>query len=1329
MTNPIRDDSDPARTVNNVPPAGRSALKVFLFTDLVASTAWKKSLGDHGYAMEVLAPHDRLCRSLIAEYPGASLNNDMGDGYLVTFQTPGDAVGFALRFHDALARQPWGEAVRRSGQQPFTRIGIHLGEHIELDQPGTPKLSGQAVDLAARVMGLGQPGQTLLTRHAFDSARQYVRGNPSDPTQPLAFVFHGRYRFKGNEEDPLEIFGIAPEGSPTLAPPPDSDKAKRVTIDQADDTGSWRPAVALEIPHRGGWFLEEHLGEGGFGEVWLARHKRTKEQRVFKFCFDANRLRSFKRELTFFRLIKQELGDRPDMVKLHELQLDKVPFFLESEFVAERDLRHWLEKSGGFERWPLLHRLTFLAETARAVAAAHSLGIIHKDLKPSNILVRLDANGTAHPMLADFGTGVLADRSKLQQGNITETGFTESMMPSKDSSRTGTRLYAPPESQLGKSATTGTDVYALGVMLYQFAVGEFKEPLGTGWEEKIDAGDPDRTELFRGDIRVATYALPEKRPPVVVLAERLETLETRVAERKAVAEREAVDLRRAERNRKARERRKLLMVLTVLGLTVSFLVYLGYSRTQALAYADRLLGAPTTEVLTLAPGITPFWADALLKQAADGDDPRRKLNASLTLLPRDPARKDYLVERLRDVTPAEVAVLVEALKPHVDAASVAPTLWAEVASPEAHPSQRARAAVILAGLAPNDPRWATFAPDVVGAVLLANPDEFGLWSAALEPVGRQLLPSLMKWYPATRVKIESGKLTVSELAAEASEFDRSASLLARYAADQPSELAELAVIVDARHHRLFVEAIRKNQAGVVPVLKAELEKVAFPGGLVGSGLASVVGAAAAVSGLDPNPVFDAPATRQAIALTSVVGAPVAVSALDPDPVFDALAKRRANAAAVLLALEDAEAVWPLFRFPVDGDPSARSYLIERLAGINADPVSLIVRFRDEPELSAKRALLISLGDFPMSPVWAGDREGLAKELVTLYREHPDPGLHGAIDWLLRQRWGKAAEVAGIDAELASVSRNRVAARAVFGGVPGASFGGVMGVACGPLLPAPVVGHDRDWFVNGEGQTYATVRGPVEFTLGSPVTETGRHVENEPAHRKRIGRSFAIATKEVTVEQFKRFRQNHRLITRYSHDQDTPMVTVTWYDAAAYCNWLSEREGIPPDKWCYLPDKDGDYDEGMRIKTDHLKLTGYRLPTEAEWEYACRSGSVVSRYYGRSDELLPRYGWYQKTADDRAWPVARLRPNELGLFDMLGNALEWVEDPGLAYVTGHRNDIENKSLLLINERMPRLLRGGSFFIPPVFSRCASRYGVRPSLSNYAYGFRPVRTSLD
>ena len=117
--------------------------------------------------------------------------------------------------------------------------------------------------------------------------------------------------------------------------------------------------------------------------------------------------------------------------------------------------------------------------------------------------------------------------------------------------------------------------------------------------------------------------------------------------------------------------------------------------------------------------------------------------------------------------------------------------------------------------------------------------------------------------------------------------------------------------------------------------------------------------------------------------------------------------------------------------------------------------------------------------------------------------------------------------------------------------------------------------------------------------------------------------------------------------------------MTWFAAAQYCRWLSEQEGIPEDQRCYPPIDE--IKDGMGLPDGFLSRTGYRLPTEAEWEYACRAGAVTSRPYGGGDDLLDHYAWYDRNARGRAGRVGSLKPNDLGMFDMLGNAWEWCHD--------------------------------------------------------------------
>ena len=179
--------------------------------------------------------------------------------------------------------------------------------------------------------------------------------------------------------------------------------------------------------------------------------------------------------------------------------------------------------------------------------------------------------------------------------------------------------------------------------------------------------------------------------------------------------------------------------------------------------------------------------------------------------------------------------------------------------------------------------------------------------------------------------------------------------------------------------------------------------------------------------------------------------------------------------------------------------------------------------------------------------------------------------------------------------------------------------------------------------------------------------------------------------------------------------------MSWYEAAAYCRWLSEEEGVPEDQMCYPPI--GEIKVGMKLPDDFLKRTGYRLPTEAEWEYACRAGAVTARPYGRGTDLLGKYGWYLTNSRDHLWPCGQLKPNDLGLFDVLGNAVEWCQD---AIISLDRNADDTKQVFTLSNEQSRLLRGGSFNYVDRFLRSAYRNRIRPDGRVNFVGFRPART---
>ena len=362
-------------------------------------------------------------------------------------------------------------------------------------------------------------------------------------------------------------------------------------------------------------------------------------------------------------------------------------------------------------------------------------------------------------------------------------------------------------------------------------------------------------------------------------------------------------------------------------------------------------------------------------------------------------------------------------------------------------------------------------------------------------------------------------------------------------------------------------------------------------------------------------------------------------------------RRRANAATALVLIDRAAVGIDLLKFTPD--PQARSFLIHTLGPAGVAPRVLFEALRETKDASIRRALLQSLGEVPASE-WEKDgqlRETIAIEAIRLYKEDPDSGVHGSAKWLMR-KWDRAGELAKADGDLKMIP-------------PRKGFG---------------------WRITKTGLTMVTVRDP------------------------KWKNDLEVSDCETNVEEYLRFFGEHPYDKQVSPNPDSPVNSLDFSRSAAFCNWLTVEETAG--NLAYLAET-GRTEVRFFPITDDLERTGYRLPTDREFEAVSRGGATSPCYYGTSMKLIEHYAFLSPKSY-AATARAALKPNDFGLFDTLGNLGEWARSTDLD------SDRDNQAVTC----------GSSYRIAPQMLFCSQKTNfshiTRTDQAILCYGFRVVRT---
>lgn len=920
----------------------------------------------------------------------------------------------------------------------------------------------------------------------------------------------------------------------------------------------------------GSFELIRLLGGGANGRVYLARERGIDRLVALKVIHAGSGTGREEMEQVETEARMQGNLRANGFVRLYTAGKAEFGPWLAMEYCPGGTLARWVDRRA------LAPRLAagIALSLARIMAAAHSQAMVHRDLKPGNIL-----------LARELPPGEVPGADDLKIGDL---GLARLMGDAAQVSAdlAGTPLYMAPEQAIhGRPVAASADVHALGVILYELITGRVPYQ-GAAVSEVVNQlihNDPVSPRLLvpgcpRDLEQICLKCLakdPARRyPHAASLAEDLAAfLDGRsvAARPPGWVEKTAKWIARKPAQAAAWGLGFLLAASVVAGsLAVARMSVLAEARqeeTRVRGILQALLTANADGVRALLPALegnnqlARKIAKSLL--AADDLDPHGRQILALFLYPEG-ATPESLVALAAPGEPAQLALMAEAFRLQPPQAPVIEAFWDRVRKSGGVEPVIGLAAM-LALLDPGNKEWEGLDPLVARELLAESPARIGPLARLLAPRGEQL------------VAVVGGMVNGPD--ASPPELGAAFQGLAGLAGNDPDRIVDL--VMSSNH---------PVPGPVMPALRADKDR-----------------ALAALRRWRPK----ATAPERLAALQSME-----------------------------IGLGEREALLGLGYRP---DPTSRTELVRILHTVVPDPAELAAMTLDHPEAGVVAGGALALGEYDSEKL--GRRLGKwIDRLFDLYRSHPDSGVHGAVEWLLRRRLGRGRE---LDEVVKSLSGN----------------------------PRPAT---RTWEVSPGQATWWVSPGPVRldasgFALPASSAPAIASGVLPRATEVVIPRGFAISSKLVTQKEYRRFRPN----LPPGNEDDFPNAPVRGIgiaDAFAYCIWLSAQEGIPEDQMA-VPAVADNPASMIQMPEGFLRKTGYRLPTDWECEYAWRGGTTSRWHWGENGTRMDRYGVYPKSSLTTPRAIAMMRPNDFGMFDMSGaSTWQWTLTTGGPRLVEQRNQI-------------------------------------------------------